>query len=396
MTRQIVTVSESGLATEMLGKVASVRDHLLEAIHRGEYPPGRRIPTEKKLADHLGISRSTIREALASLVQEGVLNRRQGSGTFVLRTLSLEQRKERTADLKVMRVGLVLPGSSSPMNSYLRRLIHGMMQPEENEPTVDVRFLTSDSSYRGPSGVHFLDAIQNRTIDVLLITVFEINQDELDQAVLSGIPIIFCGLATPRPGMPFVRSNLAAGVTKLVHHLYDTGRKKIGLLLNNRGGANSAAYLSGMVAAMARRGDDPDLSRIVYLNRDRNQIENALKSLLEQGSDAIVCYDDDAAVEVLRLLKQWNIDVPNAVAVAGANDTAPSDGVDFMPLTTLHVQFEEMGQTVRELALDAIIRGGISPRTLDFEQQLIVRDSAPFANKNVNGGHVPANVRGNS
>lgn len=375
-----------------------MREHLLNGIQRKEYVLGRRIPTEKRLATQLGISRNTVREAVASLVQEGVLNRRQGSGTYVLRTPSQAQKKDRFASIKVVRVGLVLPGHgvAAPMNSYLRRLIDGMTHTEPDAPAVEVRFLTPDTTYRGPSGVHFLDAIKQHTIDVLLMTVFEVNEAELDEALASGVPVIFSGLASPRAGIPLVRSNLAAGVTKLTNHLHDIGREKIGLLMNNRGGVNSAAYLSGMVAAMARRGQDPDLSRIVYLNGDRSQVENALKSLLDQGSDAIVCYDDDVAVEVLRLLKQWNISVPDAVVVAGANNTAASDGADFVPLTTLHVQFEEMGKAVRELAFDALTRGGMAARTLDFEQQLIVRDSAPRLSSNVTGGHhVPARDRGN-
>ncbi|MCC6424444.1 MAG: GntR family transcriptional regulator [Phycisphaerales bacterium] len=376
MIGQLEKPSENEIAVETVGKVASARGHLLEAIQRGEYPLGKRIPTEKILADRMGISRNTVREALASLVQDGLLNRRQGSGTYVLKT-QLQQQQKKLADVKSVRIGLVLPPSSAPMNSYLQRLIHGMTHVKEGEPAIKVRFLTSDSAYRGPAGVHYLDAIEHRSIDVLLITVFEINQDELDQAIKSKIPIIFCGLSTPRPGIAFVRSNLAAGVARMTNHLLDTGRKRIGLLMNDRVGALRASYLSGVVDAMARRGHDPDLSRIAYWNKHRDRLEVALKSLLDQDADAIMCYDDDAAIEVLSLLKKWNIEVPNSVAVVGANDTAASDGSEFVPLTTLRVHIEEMGAAVRDLAIGAMIRGVVPPRTLDIEPQLIVRDSAP-------------------
>jgi DNA-binding LacI/PurR family transcriptional regulator/biotin operon repressor len=380
MTGRLSTTTANGLATDTPGKVAFVREHLLSAIQRKEYAQGHRIPTENRLATQLGISRNTVREAVASLVQEGVLSRRQGSGTYVLRTLTIAQRKDRLAEMKVVRVGLVLPvqGAFAPMNSYLRRLIEGLTHAEQDAPAVEVRFLSPDAAYRGPSGVHFLDAIQQRTIDILLMTVFEVNSADLDEAIASGIPVIFAGLASPRPGIAFVRSNLAAGVTKLANHLYDIGCKRIGLLMNTRGGVNSAAYLSGMVAAMARRGLDLDLSCIAYLERDRERIEDALKSLLDQGADAIVCYDDDVAVNVLCLLKQWKVDVPGKVAVAGANNTAASDGTEFIPLTTLNVHIEEMGRAVRDMAFDAISRGSMLPRTLDFELELIVRDSAPI------------------
>ncbi|HEY8425541.1 MAG TPA: GntR family transcriptional regulator [Limnochordales bacterium] len=56
---------------------------LLDLIERGEIRHGQRIPSERQLAQHLGISRMTVRQALVELVQESVLVRRQGRGTFV-------------------------------------------------------------------------------------------------------------------------------------------------------------------------------------------------------------------------------------------------------------------------------------------------------------------------
>ncbi|MDO6585189.1 GntR family transcriptional regulator [Salipiger sp. 1_MG-2023] len=47
------------------------------------YPPGTMIPSEMKLAAELGVSQGTVRRALNGLVDEGLLLRRQGLGTFV-------------------------------------------------------------------------------------------------------------------------------------------------------------------------------------------------------------------------------------------------------------------------------------------------------------------------
>ena len=59
-----------------------VKAHLKEQIVDGAFEEGR-IPSENELATELGVSRTTIRDALSRLEQEGAIYRKQGAGTFV-------------------------------------------------------------------------------------------------------------------------------------------------------------------------------------------------------------------------------------------------------------------------------------------------------------------------
>lgn len=61
-----------------------VADQLRAYIDSGACPPGTRLPTERDLADQLGVSRPTIREALIALEVEGRVRIRVGSGIYVL------------------------------------------------------------------------------------------------------------------------------------------------------------------------------------------------------------------------------------------------------------------------------------------------------------------------
>ncbi|SCL24044.1 transcriptional regulator, GntR family [Micromonospora nigra] len=66
-----------------------VRDtiaQLRERILGGEWPVGGRIPTEPQLVAALGVGRNTVREAVRALAHAGVLECRQGSGTYVVST----------------------------------------------------------------------------------------------------------------------------------------------------------------------------------------------------------------------------------------------------------------------------------------------------------------------
>src|SRR5213076_2464255 len=66
------------------GLIEQVIDQLREQIVAGTWAIGSRIPTESELAQLTGTSRNTVREAVQSLVHAGLLERRQGSGTYVL------------------------------------------------------------------------------------------------------------------------------------------------------------------------------------------------------------------------------------------------------------------------------------------------------------------------
>src|SRR5215212_560847 len=70
------------------------------AIRLGVLAPGTRLPAERELADQLGISRSTLRQALTTLVQSGHLHsvRGRGGGTFVAEAPLPVARREELVD----------------------------------------------------------------------------------------------------------------------------------------------------------------------------------------------------------------------------------------------------------------------------------------------------------
>ncbi|HEX5908465.1 MAG TPA: GntR family transcriptional regulator [Propionibacteriaceae bacterium] len=62
---------------------ARVVRSLRRRLSQGEWAAGARLPSEPALAEELGVSRVTVRAALAQLENDGIVNRRHGSGTYV-------------------------------------------------------------------------------------------------------------------------------------------------------------------------------------------------------------------------------------------------------------------------------------------------------------------------
>lgn len=65
-----------------------VYGHVLQDILKGAFPPGSRLPSETDLSERFGVSRPVIRDALARLRLDGLVEARRGSGTYVLTTPS--------------------------------------------------------------------------------------------------------------------------------------------------------------------------------------------------------------------------------------------------------------------------------------------------------------------
>src|SRR5690606_36647664 len=65
-----------------------LKEILQEMIDNEELKPGDALPSERELCEILGISRMTVRKAVMDLVNEGIVYREQGKGTFVAKPKS--------------------------------------------------------------------------------------------------------------------------------------------------------------------------------------------------------------------------------------------------------------------------------------------------------------------
>ncbi|MGW0786240.1 FadR/GntR family transcriptional regulator [Streptomyces sp. NPDC002913] len=104
---------------------------LRNQITAGEWPVGSRIPTEPELVEQLGVARNTVREAVRALAHNGLLDIRQGSGTYVAATSELAgvmQRRFADADPRhVAELRSTLESSAARL-AALRRTERDMRQ----------------------------------------------------------------------------------------------------------------------------------------------------------------------------------------------------------------------------------------------------------------------------
>ena len=127
----------------------TIRANLLAAMRSGEYADCQRLPRENVLAEKLGISRTQLRDILASLEREGFITRRHGVGTIINRhVLGVQSRM----DIEVEFLDMIRQSGHEPAVASVRisestadKKIAGQLQMEEGAPIIRVaRLCTAD------------------------------------------------------------------------------------------------------------------------------------------------------------------------------------------------------------------------------------------------------------
>ena len=128
---------------------------LREQVLSGQWPVGGRLPAETELAQRLEVGRSTVREAVRALVHAGLLETRQGSGTYV-RSLSpgadWEPRLRRAAVLEAYEVREALEVQAARLAATRRtdadiEALHARLAERDRARGSDEAFVEADLAF---------------------------------------------------------------------------------------------------------------------------------------------------------------------------------------------------------------------------------------------------------
>ena len=173
-------------STRRTGLVDQVISQLREQIDSGEWGIGDRIPTESELSGQLEVGRNTVREAVRALAHSGMLEIRQGAGTFVRASSELGGALRRRLERSRLRENLEVRRALEVEASRLAAL----RRTEEDMAEIDRTMGLRESTWRERNMTAFVDAdfafhraVVNATHNTLLIDLY----DDIAQVVHASI-----------------------------------------------------------------------------------------------------------------------------------------------------------------------------------------------------------------
>ncbi|NQG97797.1 GntR family transcriptional regulator [Streptococcus suis] len=127
----------------------TIHDKIKEQIDQGIWAIGQRLPSERDLAEEFGVSRMTLRQGITLLVEEGVLQRKVGSGTYVANTRVQEKMRGTTSFSEIVQLQGKEP--SSRVLSFIKT--------KPNEKEIDLLGLEKGEYVIRMERVRFADAV---------------------------------------------------------------------------------------------------------------------------------------------------------------------------------------------------------------------------------------------
>lgn len=351
---------------------------LLGQIREGVIGPGERVPSERALGEMYGVSRITVKTAVLRLMNEGLVVRATGKGTFVSSSLD----PKRVQASRTGNVAFVLNKRSEHRVPLLEDAMYlSLSQSIETEMADNgMHIMIATVDEQNVREVNLYKAMVEK-VDGLIIA--EPRDHQLaDLAVAQNRPVV---LATPSEHRPTFDSvdidNEQAGV-EATNYLLKLGHTRIAYIKGPETIVATQTRFGGHLRALADAGVAPD--RGLHVAADGWTIghgSRAFKRLLDTGLSftAAICSNDLLAIGVLQAAAEARLSVPSDLSVIGCDNIELAEHAA-PPLTTLDAHVRFIGQVAARRLLDRL-RGDDGPeQRILLPAALVERESCARVN----------------
>jgi Transcriptional regulators len=341
-----------------------------EVISEKHLSAGDKFFSETELCGIHKVSRQTVRQALAYLERQGILSRRQGSGTFIQSPNAI------TVEKNGNLVGIV----STYFSDYIfPSIVTGIERVLKNN-NVSMQLMTT--SNRVAEEAHALEKMLAQNVGGLIVEPSKSALPNPNMALYNeirarDIPLVFFNAKYSWSGDTLVAMDDYAAGQIATEHLISLGHRKItGIFVfdNMQGHKRYQGFMKSLI--------DHDIpmpeKRVLWFPAAEQaslfaDSGTGLSALLDD-STAVVCYNDSLAVELLGFCKRQGRSIPGDLSVVGIDDSNLARICE-TPLTSVQHPKQQLGETAATILLEQMANPSLKAKDTLFLPKLIRRAS---------------------
>jgi LacI family transcriptional regulator len=348
-------------------------------IAAGKHVAASRLPSEAQLVRRFGVSRPTVARALRDLQQDGLIERRAGSGTYIRKTADAAP----AASTRLL--GLLIPGLGTTeifevicgeLASLARVHDYSLLWGGSTQPRLD-----TDASVEHAE--ELCRQFVARKVSGVFFAPFELTPQmeranrRLAQLLRQGgVPVVLLDrdlLPFPsRSDFDLVGMDNVAGGFMLAEHLIKLGCEHIRFVARPLSAATVDARIAGAREAMSRHRLELPPKWVAYGDPGDPRFVRSL--VAGRQTEAFICANDHTAAVLMRSLEAAGVRVPRDARVAGFDDVKYATLLS-VPLTTVHQPCRDIAVIAFRAMLERIAEPTIPARTFLMTPRLVVRES---------------------
>jgi GntR family transcriptional regulator of arabinose operon len=349
----------------MTTKYEQLADELREKIRLGTYKEGTTIPSESTLQEEYQLSRHTVRQAIALLVNEGYLRKERGSGTYVSKPENLPQRSHKTIGIIMTYLSdYIFPSIMRGVEQTLREQGYSLLLGSTNNDHEQERAC--------------LQQMMDQVVDGLIVEPTKSSQYNPNLAYYmalkeAGIPLVMINAYYEELDLPHICVNDTRSGYLATNYLLKQQHQHL-MLITKIDDLQGKYRMKGFVKALEEAKQTFAAEDILtYTTETKDAVIAQAVSRLKQANEitGVVCYNDEIAHRLIQQLHAVGMNVPEDVSIVG-NDDSPLSTLTSPGITTLTHPKEEMGILAAKWVTSGIEQ---KEKSFYYEPELIIRGS---------------------
>jgi len=338
-----------------------IREYLLEELKKKK---DFRIPSENQLCEYYGVSRPTVRKALEYLVEQNLIVRKQGKGSFVKRDFEKEILTQERSLVVILPEGWHLTNSEN----YLSRIMEGFFSVSKKKK-IDLKIINFSS-------LNFFTKLKELDTNLTLwISPEREEVNVMEELANRNYTIVALNRKINNQRINYISCDHLKGGYIATEYLLSNGHKRIGFV----GIVDKFSFLreryKGYLLAHHRHNFLPDISLVVYTSFKKEEIKKDVEKLLKKKEfpTALFLASGDFQEAVLEVLEDMNLRIPEDISIVSFDEVAGISEEN--SLTVVEQPLKKMGQISAEMLTKYEVNKNHKRFKILLEPRLIIRKS---------------------